>query len=112
MLLAATGLFCPKRLRALSEVETTVSQWPGLRIGVHRLGGIGFFFRGRESAHIHGNGLLDCFVGRANRERLVASGHALPHHAFPNSGWISFWIQGEKDVQPALELIGIANERK
>jgi hypothetical protein len=112
MLFAATGLFSPKRLRAISAVEAIVQTWPGIRVGIHRLGGIGFFFRGKESAHVHGNGLLDCFVGRANRERLVASGRALPHHVFPNSGWISFWIRCEEDVEAAFELIRIANDAR
>jgi hypothetical protein len=112
MLLAATGLFCPARLRAISAIESAVRGWPEMRVGVHRLGGIGFFFRGKESSHIHGNGLLDCFVGRANRDRLVESGRALPHHVFPCSGWISFWVRDEADIQPALELIRAASERK
>jgi hypothetical protein len=111
ILLGATGLFHPARLRAISDLETEVRSWPGMETGVHRLGGIGFFFRGKESSHIHGNGLLDCFVGRTNREQLVNDGRALPHHIFPRSGWISFWIQGEEDVRPALELIRIASER-
>lgn len=113
MLLAATRVFHPSRLRAMSEIESTVRQWPGIRVGVHRLGGIGFFFRGRESSHIHGNGLLDCFVGRANRDALVESGRASPHHVFPRSGWISFWIRDENDIRSALELIRTAahNER-
>jgi hypothetical protein len=111
MLLGATGLFHPARLRAISEVETEVSRSPGMQTGVHRLGGIGFSFQGKESGHIHGNGLLDCFVGRKNRDELVNAGRALPHHIFPSSGWISFWIQDEEDVRPALELIRIASER-
>jgi hypothetical protein len=112
MLLGSTGLFFPARLRAMSEVEAQVRQWPGMRTGVHRLGGIGFFFRGKESSHIHGNGLLDCFVGRANRDELIRDGRALPHHIFPRSGWISFWIKGDEDVRPALELIRIAIDRR
>jgi hypothetical protein len=112
MLLGATGLFHPARLRAISEVETEVSRWPGMQTGVHRFGGIGFLFRGKESSHIHGNGLLDCFVGRANRDELVNEGRALPHHIFPRSGWISFWIQDEEDVGRALALIRIASERQ
>ena len=108
MLLGATGLFFPKRLHAISSIESTVSGWPDMRVGVHRLGGIGFFFRQREASHIHGNGLLDCFVGRANRDRLVASGEALPHHVFPNSGWISFWVGDERDIEAALRLIRVA----
>jgi len=112
MLLGATGLLHPARLQAISEVEAQVRQWPGMEIGVHRLGGIGFFFRGKETSHIHGNGLLDCFVGRTNRDALVNEGHALPHHVFPRSGWISFWIQDEEDIRPALALIRIASERQ
>ncbi|HEX4629903.1 MAG TPA: luciferase family protein [Chthoniobacterales bacterium] len=112
MLLVATGLFYPARLRAISTIESTVRGWPEMRVGVHRLGGMGFFFRGKESSHIHGNGLLDCFVGRANRDRLVEGGRALPHHVFPQSGWISFWVRNENDIQPALELIGIAVRAK
>ena len=108
MLFAATGLFYPKRLRAISKIEAAVGQCPGMRVGIHRLGGVGFFFRGKESSHVHGNGLLDCFVGRANRDRLIEGGRALPHHVFPKSGWISFWIRGEDDIQPALDLIRIA----
>ena len=107
-----TGLFHRRRLRAISAIEAEVRQWPGVQTGVHRLGGIGFFFRGKESSHIHGNGLLDCFVGRLNREELVRDGRALPHHIFPRSGWISFWIKGDEDVRPALELIRIATDRR
>jgi hypothetical protein len=112
MLLGATGLFHPARLRAISEVEAQICRWPGMRVGVHRFGGIGFFVHGNESSHIHGNGLLDCFVGRANRDELVNDGRALPHHIFPHSGWISFWIRDEEDVRPALELIRMASERQ
>ena len=112
MLLAAAGLFHPSRLRALSAIESTVRGWPGMRVGVHRLGGMGFFFRDKESSHIHGNGLLDCLVGRTNRDALIESGRALPHHVFPQSGWISFWVENESDVEAALELIRIATGPK
>jgi hypothetical protein len=112
ILLAATALFRPACLRGISAIESAVRGWPNVHIGVHRFGGMGFFFCGRESSHIHGNGLLDCFVGRANRDRLIASGHALPHHVFPQSGWISLWVRDEADVESALELIRMAGERK
>jgi Family of unknown function (DUF5519) len=111
-LLLFTALVHPRSMRAISAVERSAQRLPGVTLGVHRLGGIGFFFQGKESSHIHGNGLLDCFVGRANRDELLRDGRALPHHIFPRSGWISFWIQGEEDVRPALELIRIASERQ
>jgi hypothetical protein len=112
MLFAGTGLLHPGRLRAMSSIEATVRQWPGANVAVHRFGGMAFAFDGKESSHLHGNGLLDCFVGKANRNALVAAGRGSPHHVFPASGWISFWIKDEKDVEPALELIQIAAAAK
>ena len=108
MLFASTALFNPARLRAISAIEKAATEMPGVRRGVHRLGGIGFFFRGKECSHIHGNGLLDCFVGQANRDALVGDRRASPHHVLRRSGWISFWINDGGDVPPAIDLIRIA----
>jgi len=108
MLFSSTAVFHPARLRAISAVEKAVRELPGVRPGVHRLGGVGFFFHEKECSHIHGNGLLDCFVGRANRETLVRDGRASPHHVFPRSGWISFWIRDGGDVASAIDLIRIS----
>jgi luciferase-like monooxygenase len=108
LLLGLTALFDRTRFRAISDIEACVRELLGVKPGVHRLGGIGFFLRGMECGHIHGNGLLDCFVGRANREALVRDGRALPHHVFPQSGWISFWIKDSDDVPGAIELIRMA----
>jgi hypothetical protein len=108
MLLGMTALFDPARLRAISAIEKAATALPGVRPGVHRLGGIGFFFRGKECSHIHGNGLLDCFVGQAKRDALVRDKHASPHHVFPRSGWISFWVRNGGDVPQAIDLIRTA----
>jgi hypothetical protein len=108
MLFASTALFSPARLRAISAIEKAVNEMAGMRLGVHRLGGVGFFFRDKECSHIHGNGLLDCFVGRANRDALVGDRRASPHHVLPRSGWISFWVKDGGDVPRALDLIRIA----
>jgi hypothetical protein len=108
-LLISTALFSPSRLRAISAVEKEAQRLPDVNLGVHRYGGIGFFFRGKETSHIHGNGLLDCFVGRANRDLLVrGSGGVIAHHIFPRSGWISFFVKDPDDVERALVLIQIA----
>jgi len=96
----------------MSAIEAALRQWPGIQFGVHRFGGMAFAFDGKESSHLHGNGLLDCFVGKTNRDALVRAGRASPHHVFPESGWISFWIEDENDVEPALELIRLAVEAK
>lgn len=109
MLLCATALCDRARFRAIGDIEASARKLPGLRAGVHRFGGVGFVVHGRECGHIHGNGLLDCFVGRTNRDRLLQSGDGVtPHHIFPNSGWISFFVRNPRDVERALELIQIA----
>ena len=108
-LLIATAIFSPSRLRAISAVEEKAQQLHKVSLGVHRYGGIGFFFHGKEMGHIHGNGLLDCFVGRANRDLLLSETRGVTaHHVFPRSGWISFFVKNQDDVERALELIQIA----
>jgi hypothetical protein len=109
VLLLFTALFSRSRLRAINLVEKEALRLPGMNLGVHRFGGIGFFFRGKETSHLHGNGLLDCFVGRRNRDRLLReSGGVTAHHVFPRSGWISFFVKDPGDVGRAIELIRIA----
>ena len=108
-LLISTALFSPSRLRAISAVEKGAQRLCEVTLKMHRYGGIGFFFRGKETSHIHGNGLLDCFVGRTNRDLLLReSGGVMVHHVFPRSGWISFFVRNPDDVERALELIQIA----
>ena len=107
-LLAWTGLAHPSRLAAMREIETRALALPGVRLRVHRLGGIGFARGPRELGHLHGNGLLDLFVGREQRDALVAAGRAEPHHVFEQSGWISFWLRTPADTASALDLLAIA----
>jgi hypothetical protein len=108
-LLLSTALFSPRRLRAISAVETKAQRLADVKLGVHRYGGIGFFLHGKEMGHIHGNGLLDCRVGRTNRDRLLqTSAGVTAHHVFPQSGWISFFVKAPDDVGQAIELIRIA----
>jgi hypothetical protein len=108
-LLVSTALFSPRRLRAINAVETKAQRLADVRLGVHRYGGIGFFLHGKEMGHIHGNGLLDCFVGRENRDLLLrASAGVTAHHVFPQSGWISFFVKDRDDVEQAIELIQVA----
>jgi hypothetical protein len=108
-LLISTALFSPKRLRAISAVEKAAQRLPCVRLRVHRYGGIGFFFCGKEMSHIHGNGLLDCFVGREKRDALLRESNGVTaHHVFPRSGWISFFVRNPEDIERALELIRIA----
>ena len=107
-LLAWTALAHPARLAAMQEIEKRALALPGVRLRVHRLGGTAFARGPRELGHLHGNGLLDLFVGREQRDTLIATSRAQPHHVFSDSGWISFWVRSEADVPAALALLTAA----
>ena len=107
-LLVWTRLAQPARFAAMQEIERLALTLPGVRLRVHRLGGIGFARGRHELGHLHGNGLLDIFVGREQRDSLVASHRAEPHHVFTQSGWISFRVRIPADTATALDLLAIA----
>jgi len=107
-LLAWTWLAHPARLAAMQEIEKHALTLPGVRLRAHWLGGIEFARGARELGHLHGNGLLDLFVGREQRDLLVAAGRAEPHHVFAQSAWISFWVRTPADTPSALDLLAIA----
>lgn len=105
LLLAWTALFHRQRLQAMENLEEAALRLPGVTPRVHRFGGIGFACRGREFAHLHGNGLLDVHLTRERAAELVASHRAELHHVFGPSVWISFWLWSAGDLENALSLI-------
>src|SRR5438067_11395706 len=107
-LVLATMLFDRPRLRAMEMFESAICRKYAIQRRPHRFGGVGFFVGTTEIGHLHGNGLLDLFVGKSFRTEQVRQGRALPHHVFPDSGWISFWLRNRTDIAQALELFEIA----
>jgi hypothetical protein len=107
-LMIATLLFDRPRFRAMEIFESAVCRNDTIQKHPHRFGGVGFFVGATEIGHLHGNGLLDLFVGKSFRTEQVRQGRALPHHVFPDSGWISFWLRNPADIAQALELFDIA----
>jgi len=92
------------------------AQWPGVTVGVHRFGGTEFTLTvgqsRREVGHLHGNGLLDIPFTKALRDEMVGAGRARPHHIFPRSGWVSFYIHSEADAPGAVALLRRNYERR
>ena len=108
-LMVATMLFDRPRLRAMEMFENAVCGKYAIQKRPHRFGGVGFFIGTTEIGHLHGNGLLDLFVGKSFRAEQVRRGRALPHHVFADSGWISFWLKSSADIAQAVELFEIAS---
>jgi len=107
LLLAWTCVAQPSRLRAMEALEAGALRLPGVVLRAHRFGGVEFVcgHGGRELGHLHGHGLLDVRMGRVQGRALVVAGRVRPHHVLPNSGWVSFPLEGFADVPFALELL-------
>ena len=39
------------------------------------------------------------------RDEIVTAGRAQPHHILPETGWISFYIQQEDDIEKVIALL-------
>jgi Family of unknown function (DUF5519) len=92
------------------RITAEVLSWEGVTAAPHRFGGVEFVLGKRELGHLHGDRLADPFPRRV-RDELVDTGRARPHHVLPASGWVSFWIEGEQDVDDVVALFRLSYER-
>jgi hypothetical protein len=92
------------------EIRREVLAWPGVTAESHRFGGAEFRLDRRELGHLHRDRLADLPFPRPVRDELVAAGRARPHHVLPDSGWVSYWIEGAEDVSRVLELFRLGCE--
>jgi hypothetical protein len=93
-------------MRDLSQrVIAAVSAWDGVTVQEHRFGGVEFNLGSIEIGHIHvDSGLVDIPFTRRIREALVSAGDADLHHILPETGWISYRIHGDQDLEHAVRL--------
>ena len=90
---------------AQSLVTETVTSWPGVTAQPHRFGGVEYGIGKREIGHIHGDHLVDIPFPKKVRDAIVAAGRAQPHHILPDTGWVSFYLRQESDVEQAIALL-------
>ncbi len=90
---------------ASERIRTAVLSWAGVEAAPHRFGRVEFRIGRREIGHLHGDALLDIPFPTKLRDELVAAGLAEPHHVMPESGWVSFHLRREEDVQAAIDLL-------
>jgi hypothetical protein len=90
---------------ASTRIRAAVAKWPGMNEAPHRFGGVEFRLGAREIGHLHGDVLLDVPFPKRVRNELVDAGLARPHHVLPESGWVSFFIEDDADVDAAVALL-------
>ena len=89
---------------ASQRIRDTLLSWDGVEAAPHRFGGLEFRIGHREIGHMHGDWLVDIPFPTRVRDELVSAGLAEPHHILPDTGWISFHLRQEADVQAAIDL--------
>ena len=89
---------------ASKHIVDTLLSWEGMEAHPHRFGGTEFRIGKREIGHIHGDALVDIPFPKKVRDEIVAAGEAQPHHILPETGWVSFYLREERDVEKAIML--------
>ena len=94
-----------------AQIQREVGSWPEVRVEAHPHGMIFFHVGRREIGHLHADRLADLPVPIRIREQLVAAGKASLHYLHPKTGWISYYIKGERDIEPVIELFRLNYHR-
>ncbi len=92
----------------IEHIKQTVTSWPGMSANPHRFGGLEFNLGKVEIGHIHANGMVDIPFNTKIRTQLLDEKRAEPHHLLPETGWITFYIRSEADVEQALWLFRLS----
>ena len=95
----------------LNKLESEVAAWPDVSIHPHRFGGREFRRGNAEVGHVHPGGIVDIPFPRTVRDALLAEKLAEEHHWVPDSGWITFQVRSEADLQHALWLMRLSYVR-
>ena len=95
-------------MNSLKNLEEQVIQWPGISVHPHRFGGREFRFGSAELGHMHESGIVDIPFPRPLRDALLDEGLAEKHFWLPNSGWITFRVRSEEDLEHALWLMRLS----
>ena len=92
-------------LGAQALITKAVTSWAGVTVAPHRFGGVEYVIGKREIGHIHGDHMVDIPLPKKVRDEIVAAGRAQPHHILPETGWVSFYLRQDNDVEQAIALL-------
>jgi Luciferase len=92
----------------LQGIEHTVASWPRITVHSHRFGGRQFRFANAEVGHVHYGGIVDIPFPRSVRDALLTEGLAEEHRWVPNSGWVTFRVRSDSDLQHAVWLMRLS----
>ncbi|MFC7176863.1 luciferase family protein [Halosegnis marinus] len=89
-------------------IVSRASEWDGVTTATRRGGRVEFVYDGEDIGHIDDDGSLDLPLSIPVREALVAAGRTHAHPTYPKTGWTTFDIRGQDDVEEAVRLLRLA----
>jgi hypothetical protein len=90
------------RQRILNLSDVTERQ----NAGIHE---DAFFVGGKMFMHIHGHGHCDISLSKGDQERVLAEVKARPHRWAPEAGYVTFIVNNDEDLEPAMGVIQISH---
>ena len=93
-------------------IDHEVLNWEHIQSASHRFGGIEFNLQLNEQTieigHVHHGSMLDILFSSKIRDILLAEGKTDPHHLYPETGWVSYYLRSEADVAGASWLLRLS----
>lgn len=93
---------------AEARLKEEVSSWEGVSVRSHRFAAVEFRYGQAEVGHVHFWGDVDIPYPHPIRDFLIEQNLANQHRWIPDSGWTTFHIRGEEDVQHAIWLMRLS----
>ncbi len=92
------------------ELRETILSLPGVterqNAGIHE----DAFFVGRTMfMHVHGRSHCDIRLAKGHQKRVLAEGKARAHRWAPEAGYVTFIVDDEQDLKPAMDLIRMSH---
>ena len=95
-------------MEPVKKLEEIVSSWPEISAHPHQFSAREFRFKKAEVGHVHEGGIVDIPFPRTVHDALLEEGLAEEHLWVPDSGWVTFRIRSDRDVQHAVWLMRLS----
>ena len=91
-----------------ARLKDEVSSWPGISVHPHRFAAREYRFGKAEVGHVHFWGDVDIPYPRPLRDLLIAQNLAEQHRWIPDSGWTTFRIRRQEEIEHAIWLMRLS----
>lgn len=92
----------------MESLEKHVCSWLEVSMHPHRFGGREFRYGRAEIGHVHPGGIVDIPFPRPIRDALLDEHLAEEHQWVPNSGWVTFRVRSDDNLQHAMWLLRLS----